>query len=109
MKTFHRGTDVNLDTIVYTDDELTTVKTDLAGSTITGRIGNKAKRTTHVEVTGSIVDAALGQIRCTFTDVQTDTLGPGVYDFITEVIDAGGNKGITTDEQIEVLASLKTP
>lgn len=103
---FHRGTDVELDTIVYTDDTFETKK-DVSGYTVAGRLGNKDKRLTHLSQAGTIVDGVAGHVRVTLTDVQTELLAPGDIDYICELTDPGGNKAVVTDEVISILQSLK--
>ena len=105
MQEFHRGDAINLETTVYTDDKLETIK-DVTGFTVVGHIGNLKQRDTMLTVTGSIVDGPNGLVRVPLSSANTLALPASELDFICDVTDAGSNPGVVADEKINVRQTL---
>lgn len=102
---FHQGDYVNIDTTVYDDDDLTTVK-DVSGASVEGTIGLKKTGIALFVVAGSVVDGPNGVVRFTLLPAQTVEIPPRDYDVQVQVT-LDSQPGVVADEKFRVHRKLE--
>lgn len=104
----HQGDDVSFDATIYEDEDETTPK-DMTGGTVTGRIGLASVGQGDLEVSGSVLNGPLGQVRVTFASADTAGLAAALYDVQIIGVDNGGNQGVPVDRKLRVRPLLPAP
>ena len=75
---------------------------NLTGYTVAGQIRKTYDSSTAVDFTGSVSNAALGEVTISLTATQTNALIAGRYVYDAEITSAGGTVTRVLEGQIEV-------
>jgi hypothetical protein len=75
---------------------------NLTGYTVAGQIRKTYDSSTAVDFTGSVSNAALGEVTISLTATQTNALIAGRYVYDVEITSAGGTVTRVIEGQVEV-------
>jgi hypothetical protein len=75
---------------------------NLTGYTVAGQIRKTYDSSTAVDFTGSVSNAALGEVTISLTATQTNALVAGRYVYDVEITSAGGTVTRVIEGQVEV-------